>query len=279
MTPASRSRRTLTLESLALAVAVIVVFLPLAWTLLAALGVTPVNGTRPPSWVGRPSLASFVDLGADQPAFWQAVLTSIVASSLSAALTIAVAVPAAWALAGTPFMGRSVVINVALVLASLPAMAFVIPLHDLARFLGLAETLPGLVLAEAAVNTPLALYVLAGAMIGTTAETEDAAALDGAGLTRILARVVVPRHAGIIAATGVVVFVIAWNMLLVPLVLAGGSARTVPVALIDFFWFERELEWPTAAAALVVSLVPVALLVLLGRRVVDRLVVGAADPE
>ena len=38
----------------------------------------------------------------------------------------------------------------------------------------------------------------------------------------------------------------------------------------DFFTFERELEWPVAAAALMVSLAPLAVLVGLFHRVLER---------
>jgi hypothetical protein len=38
----------------------------------------------------------------------------------------------------------------------------------------------------------------------------------------------------------------------------------------DFFTFERELDWPTAAAALITSLVPLALLVAVFHRLLER---------
>jgi ABC-type glycerol-3-phosphate transport system permease component len=59
-------------------------------------------------------------------------------------------------------------------------------------------------------------------------------------------------------------------LLLVPLVLTSGEIKTVPVAMSDFFTFERELDWPTAAAALILSLLPVAVLVAVFHRVLDR---------
>ena len=80
-----------------------------------------------------------------------------------------------------------------------------------------------------------------------------------------------------VAATAIVVFVLDWNMLLVPLVLTGGEVKTVPVAMSDFFTFERELDWPTAAAALVVSLAPVALLVAAFHRLHERLYTFAQE--
>jgi ABC-type glycerol-3-phosphate transport system permease component len=38
----------------------------------------------------------------------------------------------------------------------------------------------------------------------------------------------------------------------------------------DFFTFERELQWPTAAAALVVSLLPLVALVTVAHRALER---------
>src|SRR5439155_18318631 len=56
-------------------------------------------------------------------------------------------------------------------------------------------------------------------------------------LLRVLARVVLPLIAPSVAATAIVVFVLDWNMLLVPLVLTSGEVKTVPVAMSDFFTF------------------------------------------
>jgi len=133
------------------------------------------------------------------------------------------------------------------------------------------------VLAEAAVTAPLAVFVLHGALADLSPEWEEAAVLDGAGLFRVLGQVVFPLVAPSIAATAIVLFVIDWNMLLVPLVLTSGQVKTVPVGMSDFFTFERELDWPTAAAALIVSLAPLALLVAVFHRLLDRFRLDASN--
>jgi multiple sugar transport system permease protein len=137
------------------------------------------------------------------------------------------------------------------------------------RRVHLVDTFAGVVLAEAAVTAPLAVFVLHGALANLSPEWEEAALLDGAGLFRILGRVVFPLVAPSVAATAIVLFVIDWNMLLVPLVLTSGEIKTIPVGMSDFFTFERELDWRTAAAALVVSLAPLALLVAVFHRLLE----------
>ena len=70
---------------------------------------------------------------------------------------------------------------------------------------------------------------------------------------------------------------LSWNQFLVPLVLTTSQVKTIPVAMSDFFTFERELEWPTAAAALMVSLLPLAALVAVAHRALQRFTLAPVD--
>ena len=264
---------------LLLTLAVFVLLFPLAWTALASLGIVPDNSSRPPSWTGSLSLEHFIDVGVAEPAFWEELTTSTVAALMATFITIVVSYPAAYALARSRRRLDALVSPAFVVLASLPAMAYVIPLSDLMRRAHLLDTLAGIVLSEAAVTAPLAVYVLHGACRQLSAEWEEAAVIDGAGLARILGQVVLPMIAPAVVATAIVVFVIDWNLLLVPLVLTSGEVKTVPVAMSDFFTFERELEWPAAAAALVISLAPVALLVALFHRALQGFALEATGAE
>src|SRR2546426_390228 len=275
---AERRRKTAVRGSV-LVLALVFFLLPLAWTILASLGVLPDNNTHPPSWRGPITFDHFSEVGVAEPGFWEELATSTVSAAFATTLAIASAFLAAYCLARTSFHGRRLVTQGFLVLASLPAMAYVIPVSDVMRRVHLADTLVGVVLAEAAVTAPLAAYVLYGAIAQLSPEWEEAAVLDGAGLFRVMGQVVLPLVGPSLAATAIVLFVIDWNLLLVPLVLTSGDVKTVPVAMSDFFTFERELDWPTAAAALVASLVPIALLVAASHRLVERfrLEQGARD--
>jgi ABC-type glycerol-3-phosphate transport system permease component len=266
----ARRRRDAIGRAILLTAAVVGFLLPLAWTALAAFGLLPNNNTRPPTWGGSPTLDNFLQVGVAEHYFWQELATSTVSAACAAALTTGAAFLAAYGLARSRLRAERPIAQAFLVLASLPAMAYVLPLSDLMRRIGLSDTLVGLVLTEAAVTAPLAVYVLNGAMRQLSSEWEDAAWLDGAGVVRILGQIVLPLVAPTVAATAIILFVLDWNLLLVPLVLTGIHVRTIPVGMIDFFTFERELEWPVAAAALMVSLVPVAVLVAVFHRVLAR---------
>ncbi len=80
----------------------------------------------------------------------------------------------------------------------------------------------------------------------------------------------VPTAAAGVAATAVIIFVLAWNQLLIPLVLSLNHVRGVPMGMVDFFEFDRELEWSSVAAAFVSALVPVLVLVLVAHQLLER---------
>ncbi len=275
----ARRRRDAVVRILLLIGALVAFLAPLAWTALASIGVLPDNVTSPPSLKGPITLDHFREVGVAEPTFWQELMTSTAAAACATALAILCSFLAAFGLARSRFIGKPLLTEGFLVLASLPAMAYVIPLSDLMRRVHLADTFAGVVLTEAAVMTPLAVYVLHGALRQLSPEWEEAAVLDGAGLFRMLREVVLPLSAPTVAATAIVLFVLAWNLLLVPLVLTSGEIKTIPVAMMDFFTFERELDWPTAAAALVISLIPVAILGGVFHRVLERFSLDARPQD
>jgi multiple sugar transport system permease protein len=269
-------RRARTVRVMLLAAALGFFLLPLLWTALAALGLQANNSSSPPSFSGSPTLDHFSEVGLAEPSFWQELLTSTASAACAAVLAVAAALLTAYGLARSRFPGDRLLIQWFLVLASLPAMAYVIPLSDLMRRAHLIDTFAGVVLTEAAITTPLAIYVLYGALVQLSTEWEEAAWLEGAGIFPVIRRIVLPLVGPTVGATAIILFVLDWNLLLVPLVLTAGGLKTVPVAMIDFFTFERELEWPNAAAALIISLIPVAILVMVFHRVLDRFALNVA---
>jgi len=260
-----------------LGLALLACLLPLAWTALASFRVVPDNNQTPPSWT-PPMLDNYTgEIGVAEPTFAQELLTSTALSLATTLLTLALSFLAAYSLARSRFRGRRLLLQGSLVLASLPVMAYIIPLSESMRRARLDDTFIGLLLAQTAVLAPLAVYVLHGFLAQLPLEMEEAATLEGASLRQVLASVVLPRAAPGLAATGLILFVLSWNQFLVPLVLTTSQVKTIPVAMSDFFTFERELEWPTAAAALIVSLLPLAALVALAHRALAVFTLAPAE--
>jgi ABC-type glycerol-3-phosphate transport system permease component len=65
--------------------------LPLVWTALASVGVTPDNIASPPTWTLPPTIANYIEIGVAEPAFAQELMTSTSLSLLVTALTLTIA--------------------------------------------------------------------------------------------------------------------------------------------------------------------------------------------
>src|SRR5439155_18882821 len=99
-------------------------------------------------------------------------------------------------------------------------------------------------------------WLLGGYLARLSPDVEEAAALDGCGLFGALWRVLLPNCASGLAASGVVIFVLDWNLFQLPSLLSLSRVKTVPLVLSAFLTYERDLEWPPAAAAMAVGLLP-----------------------
>ncbi len=256
-------------DNLFLVVLLLICIVPLLWTVLASFGILPNNNILPPRWTVAPTFDNYVEIGVSDPSFFPAVLTSLLGSACTTAITSVVAFLAVYALAQARFRGRDLLVQSFLILAVLPVISYVIPLQNLLQILHLYNTFGAMVLAESALFAPLAAYVLYGYLSQLSADITDSARLDGATLWQTLCWIIVPIVAPAIAATAIIIFVLAWNQLLLPLILAA-RVKTVPAHMVDFFAFERELEWPVAAAALVASLLPIGIFVALAHRLLEQ---------
>ncbi|MGE5139564.1 MAG: ABC transporter permease subunit [Rudaea sp.] len=253
-----------------LVLVVVVTFLPILWTLLASFNIKPQNLVSPPVWTIAPDLNNYLEVDVTEPGFMNEVWTGLGLSTLTMLLTTGFAFLFAYALARTPWRGRSLFVQTLLVLASVPVMGFILPLNALVKQLGLYDSITGVALAETAVLAPLAAFVLYGYMAQAPTEQEEAARVEGAGFFRVLRDAVWPSVSGGVAATAIVLFVLSWNQFLVPLSLSADHVRTVQFAMVDVFKWDRELEWSAVAAAFVVALLPLILLVTSAHRLLER---------
>ncbi|MCC6613786.1 MAG: carbohydrate ABC transporter permease [Anaerolineae bacterium] len=258
------------LRALFLVLISVVCLLPIAWTLLAAFGLQPDSTVSPPIWRGGLSLDAFAEIGQMQTYFWLQLGTSLLVSFAASALAIAVGFLAAYGLARSVLRARHVIVQSLLILASLPAIAYLLTLRDFLRYIRLFDTLPGVILAQATLLAPLAAFVLYGYIVRAPVDVEDAARLDGAHLGSILWYVVLPGQMPGVVATTIILFILSYNQFFLPLLLTELHIRMMPVIVRDFFTLERDFEWPLAAAIILITIAPVLLLAALAHRSLQR---------
>jgi ABC-type glycerol-3-phosphate transport system permease component len=249
---------------------------------LAPLVVMVLDSLRPNAEVlARPlGLPATLDLSSYATAWTQASFSTYVRNSVlvtvsAVALDVAVSLPAAYVLGRHHFRGSGLLIAYFLAGLMVPVRLGVLPIFDLLGRLNLVDSRLGLVLVYAASGIPFSIFILAAFFRGLPRELEEAARLDGAGDTRIFARVMVPLVRPAIATVVVFRFVPLWNDFFFPLVLLRTTDRyTLPVGLTQFFG-EFQTNWSALFAGLVIATVPLVVLFLVAtRQIVEGLTAG-----
>jgi len=208
--------------------------------------------------------------------FLTPVRNSLIVAGSTAALSVALGAPCAYALARLRFRGRALVLALVFSVSMFPQIAIVSPLYLALRAVGLIDTYPGLLLPYLTFAMPLTIWLLTGFFRGLPLELEEAASMDGASRVRAFVEIILPLSWPGLATTAILTFLYCWNEFLFALSFTLGPAHsTVPVA-IALFRGQYQVSWGQVLAAAVVATAPVAVLVLLAqRRIVAGLTSGA----
>ena len=261
---------------LAFAVAMMVVWVfPVAWGLVTSLKTERDVLAYPPTVVFDPTAANYQDVFSGSASIVPNLISSLIVSGLTTALTMLFAIPAAYALARLDLPWKRGAGFWVLATQMLPPVGLVIPYFLLLRGVGWTDTYQGLVLVYLSFALPFAIWLLVSYFEEIPREMEEAALLDRAGRLRALWHVVLPQAKGGIAVTVIFVFLNSWNEFLFAVVLGGNTVRTVTVAMFNFISLEQT-QWARLAAAAMVGMAPVIALGLSAQKHIGKgLTVGA----
>ncbi|MEO8876175.1 MAG: ABC transporter permease subunit [Polyangiaceae bacterium] len=262
--------------------AVIFAIYPILWVISVAFspgGISSAHGAVPlPT---HPSLDNFrLLIGAGNSArawlFGRQLANSVLVSLATAASAIAIATPAAYALARFDFVGAKGGMRALLATQMFPAVASAVPLYLLLDALHLLDSRAGLILVYASTAVPFAIFQLRGAFLAISVDIEEAAMVDGATRTEAFWKVVLPAARPAIAVTALYAFMSAYNeFILAATLLSRESAFTLPVVLQRYVG-EHDAAWGIfAAGAIIVSLPVMALFYYAQRHIVSGLTAGS----
>ena len=194
--------------------------------------------------------------------FWQA--------ALSTALTVALALPAAGAVARLNFRGRRLVralVTVPFVLPTVVVAAAFEGVFD--RFsIPLSQSVWAILVAHVFFNYAVVLRVVSAHWAGLDARVEDQARVLGASRAKVFTAVTLPRLAPAVAAASAIVFLFCFTSFGVVLVLGGPARATVETEIYRYAIVRLDLA--TAAGLAVVQLLAVAALVVVSNRLERR---------
>jgi multiple sugar transport system permease protein len=227
----------------------------------------------PPPLIFSPTLENYISLW--HSAFSASFVNSLLSASLSTALALLLGVPAAYALSRWAGRGKYALSFAILVTRMAPPIAFTIPFFLFYRWIGLLDTITGLVLVYTSFNLPLVIWMMQPFFDTVPISLEEAALVDGARTSTVFTKIVLPMVMPGIAATAILCFLYAWNDFFFALILTRTSARTAPVAVVNFMNYEG-WEWGKIAAGSSLVMAPVLVFSLAVRRyLVSGLTAGA----
>lgn len=257
----------------------------LAWALFPLLWMVSLAFKSPSTFrAGDPSFfpdewtwQNFSTVFSDE-LFTSALRNSFGIAIIATALSVVVAMFAAYAIARLEFPGKKLLLSMALGIAMFPQAALVGPLFNMWRGLGIYDTWIGLIIPYLTFALPLSIWTMSAFFRQIPWEMEQAAQVDGATPWQAFRKVIVPLAAPGVFTTGILTFFFCWNeFLLAASLTSTDRARTVPAAL-SFFTGSSQFESPVTAvmAASVVVTIPIVILVLVfQRRIVAGLTSGA----
>lgn len=261
----------------ALAVLAFLLFLlfPFYWTLVTSLKpYAELTGKYVTYWPQSPSLDAYVKLFRVFE-FMKPLSNSLLVALSTIAVSLTVSVLAAYAFSRYVFPGRKVLMSMFLTNNMFPTVLLLIPLYAIMRQLGLLYKPMSLILAYTTFSIPFSVWLLTGYLNDLPISLEEAAMVDGCHRGQAFMRVVIPILIPGILATGVYIFMSAWNEYTFASIFTSQKNRTIPVALTNLVG-AYGVEWDLMTAGGIVTVLPICIMFFFAqKRLVEGLTAGA----
>lgn len=254
----------------------VVMAMPFLYMLATSLKPQQYVLTFPPEFIPhQPTVANYTEAWTTQNFARYFVNSGVVAVSTTV-ISLLLSSMMAFAMARMRFVGREWAFRLLLLGLMIPPMMLVIPQFVLAKYLGLLDSLTGLVVFYVAGSLPLNVFLLRSFFESVPTEIEQAMLVDGAGAWTRYWRLILPLSRPALATVTIFTFLASWDEFTWALTTINNPAkRTLPLA-IDLFQGQNATLWGLVFAASAIAVVPVILVFcLLQRHFVAGLTSGA----
>lgn len=151
----------------------------------------------------------------------------------------------------------------------LPPVVTVLPIYVMFQKVGLLDTHAALILTYMTVNLPIVVWLMYDFFSSIPIDLEESAQLDGASRLRIFGEIVIPLARAGLAATTLLVLILAWNEYLLALFLSTSNAQTMPL-LVAAQNATRGPQWWYMSALILMMILPVVLIAIGLQRFISK---------
>jgi len=230
----------------------------------------------PPQFIPDPATLGNYERVLIKGNFGHFFLNSLLVAGSSTIIAVFLSAMLAYGFARYRFPGREWLFRLLLLGLMIPAMMLIIPQFILAKWLGLIDSLPGLVVFYVAGNLALNTFLLRGFFEALPAELDDAMQIDGAGDWRRFLNLALPLGRPAIATATIFTFLATWDEYAWALTsITTPENQTLPIA-IALLQGPKGTQWGLVFAASIIAILPViAVFLAFQRHFVQGLTAGA----
>ena len=205
------------------------------------------------------TLANYITIFTD-PSWSAGYINSITYVAINTALSVAVALPAAYAFSRYRFMGDKHLFFWLLTNRMSPPAVFLLPFFQLYSSVGLFDTPWAVALSHTLFTVPLAVWILEGFMSGVPREIDETAYIDGYSFPRFFIRIFFPLIRSGVGVTAFFCFMFSWVELLLARTLTSVDAKPIAATMTRTV-SAAGMDWGVLAAAGVLTIVPGAVVI------------------
>ncbi|WP_244639506.1 carbohydrate ABC transporter permease [Aureimonas endophytica] len=207
----------------------------------------------------EPTLANYRTIFTD-PSWYSGYVNSIIYVVMNMVISVAVALPAAYAFSRYRFLGDKHLFFWLLTNRMAPPAVFALPFFQLYSAFGLIDTHIAVALAHCLFNVPLAVWILEGFMSGVPKEIDETAYIDGYSFPRFFLKIFTPLIASGIGVAAFFCFMFSWVELLIARTLTVTAAKPIS-AIMTRTVSAAGMDWGVLAAAGVLTIIPGAIVI------------------
>jgi glycerol transport system permease protein len=194
------------------------------------------------------------------PSWYWGYFNSLIYVAMNTVISLAVALPAAYAFSRYTFLGDKHLFFWLLTNRMAPPAVFALPFFQLYSSIGLFDTHIAVALAHCLFNVPLAVWILEGFMRGVPREIDETAYIDGYSFERFFVRIFMPLVASGIGVAAFFCFMFSWVELLLSRTLTATHAKPIAATMTRTV-SASGMDWGVLAAAGVLTIIPGALVI------------------
>ncbi len=253
---------------LALIAYIVFLMVPIYWLINMSLKTNAEIFSGLSLWPRDLTFANYKTIFTDA-SWYSGYINSIIYVAMNTAISLTVALPAAYAFSRYRFLGDKHLFFWLLTNRMAPPAVFLLPFFQLYSSVGLMDTHIAVALAHCLFNVPLAVWILEGFMSGIPKEIDETAYLDGYSFPRFFLMIFLPLIRAGIGVTAFFCFMFSWVELLMARTLTTVDAKPI-AAIMTRTVSAAGIDWGLLAAAGVLTLIPGALVIWFVRRHIAR---------